>query len=545
VTGVDEPVLSVRGLEKHYPIGGGIVQDAVGSVRAVDGLDFEVREGETLGLVGESGCGKSTAAASLLRLEEPTGGRILYRGEDVTEYDDEQLKRFRRHAQMVFQDPTSTFDPRMSVGDSVAEPLLIHGMGERPRRRAIVENLLDRVGMDAGDYDRYPHEFSGGQKQRIALARALVLNPDLLVADEPVSALDVSVQASILRLIRDVQSEFGLSILLISHDMGVVREICDRVAVMYLGEIAEIGPTEVLFEDPQHPYTRALMSSIPSADPRRRGRAVELTGSVPSPSNPPSGCRFHTRCPEVIQPEGCDLDQQQWRAVMDFRDAVDRGTIDTETAREFLAAEADGDVDPEAVGRDDLVEHLRAEADLGAPLNDAAAEEALSSAFELVAEAEFEAAAARLAETFTTVCETDVPELGADWLGAADLRRALAAALEGDSRRGVDAAAVRREAAADRGVDPASLDREAVAAAVRGRYDVSPSLSDPAAEDAVARAVDAAIDDRTGTAERILREEFTVDGVGIAPGGADTHHAAACHLLEERSAPVERPATDD
>jgi len=541
VTDVDEPVLSVRGLEKHYPIGGGILAGEVGRVRAVDGLDFELREGETLGLVGESGCGKSTAAASLLRLEEPTGGRILFRGEDITGYDDQQLKRFRRNAQMVFQDPTSTFDPRMSVGDSVAEPLLIHGMRDRSRRRAIVEDLLDRVGMSANDYDRYPHEFSGGQKQRIALARALVLNPDLLVADEPVSALDVSVQASILKLIRDVQSAFGLSILLISHDMGVVREICDRVAVMYLGEIVEIGPTGALFDDPQHPYTRALMSSIPSADPRQRGRAVELTGSVPSPSNPPSGCRFHTRCPEVIQPEDREFDQMRWRAVMDFRDSVVRESIDVEAAREFLAADA---VEPEAVGTDELVEYLRSEARLGEPLDDPDADEALTTAFELVAEEEFEAAADRLAEAFTTVCETDDPDLGADWLGAADLRRSLAAALEGGHRRAFDPGAVRESAAADRGVDPAALDRETVVAAVRERYDLGSPLADPAAEDAVSRAVDAAVDGRIEAAERILREEFRLDGVGIGPETADTHHAAACHLLDERVA-VEQPATDD
>jgi len=542
---VGEPVLSVRGLEKHYPIGGGMFQGEVGRVRAVDGVDFEVHGGETLGLVGESGCGKSTAAASLLRLEEPTAGEVRFRGEDITTYDDAQLKRFRRKAQMVFQDPTSTFDPRMSVGDSVAEPLLIHGMRDRSRRRTIVANLLERVGMDAADYDRYPHEFSGGQKQRIALARALVLNPDLLVADEPVSALDVSVQASILKLIQDVQSAFGLSILLISHDMGVVREICDRVAVMYLGEIVEIGPTEKLFEDAQHPYTRALMRSIPSADPRRRGRAVELTGSVPSPSNPPSGCRFHTRCPEVIQPEGFEFDQEQWRAVMDFRDSVAHRSIDLEAAREFLAAE--GDVDPEAVESDALVAFLREEAELEEPLGDPDADRALSTAFELVADGEFEAAADRLGETFTTVCETDEPELRADWLGTADLRRALSAAAGSDGTRAFDPDAVREAAATERDVDPAALDRATVAAAVRERYGIPATLAEADAEDAVSRAIDAALEARFAEAERVLREEFSVAGVGIGPDDPDTHHAAACHLLEEWPAGTgrEQPATDD
>jgi len=289
----DDAILSVRDLEKHYPVRSGILRRVTGHVKAVDGVSFEVREGETVGLVGESGCGKSTTATSLLRLEEPTGGEVYFEGEDITEYGDDDETEFRRRAQMVFQDPNSAFDPRMTVGESVAEPLGIHGLRDEERQQEIVADLLERVGLSANDADRYPHEFSGGQKQRIALARALILNPDLLVADEPVSALDVSVQAEILSLLDDLQAELDLSMLLISHDLGVVRQVCDRVGVMYLGEMVEMGPTEELFENPQHPYTEALLASIPDPDPRKRGDAVELTGDVPDPSNPPAGCSFH------------------------------------------------------------------------------------------------------------------------------------------------------------------------------------------------------------------------------------------------------------
>ncbi|MFC6988358.1 ABC transporter ATP-binding protein [Haloplanus sp. GCM10025708] len=333
---VTRPILDVHELRKHYPVTEGVLRKEVGRVRAVDGVSFTVDRGETVGLVGESGCGKSTAATSLLRLEKPTGGRVVFDGEDVTGYDDRELKRFRRRAQMIFQDPTSSFDPRMSVGEAVAEPLRVHGMRDRNRRRAIVGDLLDRVGLDAADFDRYPHEFSGGQKQRIALARALVINPDLVVADEPVSALDVSVQADILRLIERVQSEFGLALLVISHDMGVVREICDRVAVMYLGEIVETGPTEEIFEDPRHPYTEALLGSTPIADPRRRGQGTVLTGDVPSPSDPPPGCRFHTRCPAVIPPDDYDVSSATWRAVLDLRLRVETEGIDLEAVEEYV-----------------------------------------------------------------------------------------------------------------------------------------------------------------------------------------------------------------
>jgi peptide/nickel transport system ATP-binding protein len=359
--------------------------------------------------VGESGCGKSTAAENILRLEDPTGGEVYFDGQDVTGIEGERLKRFRRRAQIVFQDPTSSFDPRMSVGESITEPLLIHGMRDRERRREIGQNLLERVGLSADDYGRYPHEFSGGQKQRIGLARSLVLNPDLIVADEPVSALDVSIKTAILNLIDDLQQEFDLSILLISHDMGVVRQVCDRVAVMYLGKIVELGPTEQLFDDPQHPYTQALISSIPRPDPNQRGESVRLSGTVPSPSNPPSGCRFHTRCPQVIQPEGYSFEQAEWRSLMDVRHRLETGELDLDAIRELQLAE--GDEDGSSVDTETLKGGVREEFDLPATLSSQSAEAVFAEALDQVVEEEFGAAASLLAEEFETVCEREEPPL--------------------------------------------------------------------------------------------------------------------------------------
>ncbi|AUV81413.1 peptide ABC transporter ATP-binding protein [Salinigranum rubrum] len=403
------PLLEVRNLEKHYPITEGLLKNEVGHVRAVDGVSFTVERGETLGIVGESGCGKSTAATSLLRLEEPTGGQVLFDGEDITTYTPKELKRFRRRAQMIFQDPTSSFDPRMSVGEAVAEPLVIHGIKERERRRRIVVDLLERVGLSGEDIDRYPHEFSGGQRQRIALARALVVNPDLIVADEPTSALDVSVQAEILTLIERVQAEFGLAIVFISHDMGVVREVCDRVAVMYLGEIVELGPTARVFEEPQHPYTRALLSSIPEPDPWSRGLGTVLTGDVPSPSNPPSGCRFHTRCPELVPPDGYDFTRGEWRAVMNLRVRLREEGIDVDAVREFVAGEREGVA--ETVDDDRVAEAVRAEFDIPDTLSDPSAERVVREALTDIVAGEGDAARDRLAEAFPTVCARERPPL--------------------------------------------------------------------------------------------------------------------------------------
>jgi peptide/nickel transport system ATP-binding protein len=406
------PLVDVQNLEKHYPITKGVMKQEVGSVKAVDGISFDIHPGETLGLVGESGCGKSTAATSLLRIEEPTSGDVLFDGEDITGYDKQELKRFRRRAQMIFQNPDSSFDPRMSVGESVAEPLRIHGVGPRERRREIAQDLLERIGLAAEDVDRYPHEFSGGQKQRIALARALVVNPNLIVADEPVSALDVSVQAEVLTLLDDIQEEFGISVLLISHDMSVVREVCDRVAVMYLGEIVEIGSTDELFSDPQHPYTRALLASIPVPDPRQRGKGVELTGDVPSPSNPPSGCRFHTRCPEIIGPDDYSFEQESWRGVMNFRSRLADKEVDLEAIHEIVVAESSVE-NTEEVTDAQLCAALRNEYDIPDSLDDASAETVLSDALDSVVAGNADAANELLATEFPTVCEQHHPALQA------------------------------------------------------------------------------------------------------------------------------------
>jgi oligopeptide transport system ATP-binding protein len=288
-------LVRVRGLFKHFPVAG---SDDV--VRAVDGVTFEIYRGETLGLVGESGCGKSTVGRCLLRLIEPTRGSVEFEGRDVLATSGAELRRLRREMQIIFQDPYASLNPRMRVSDIVSEPLVIHGMGDKGERRERVAELLRKVGLDPDYMSRYPHEFSGGQRQRIGIARALALNPKLIVADEPVSALDVSVQAQVINLLEDLQKEFELTYLFISHGLAVVEHISDRVAVMYLGRIVEVAPAEELYANPLHPYTRALLSAIPVPDPTRKRDRIVLKGDVPTPINPPSGCRFHTRCPDAI-----------------------------------------------------------------------------------------------------------------------------------------------------------------------------------------------------------------------------------------------------
>jgi oligopeptide/dipeptide ABC transporter ATP-binding protein len=295
-------LVRVRGLFKHFPVEGG---DDV--VRAVDGVTFEIYEGETLGLVGESGCGKSTVGRCLLRLIEPTRGEIGFAGRDVRALSGGELRALRREMQIIFQDPYASLNPRMRVRDIVAEPLVIHGIGTRAEQRARVAELLGKVGLDPEYMNRYPHEFSGGQRQRIGIARALALNPKLVVADEPVSALDVSVQAQVVNLLADLQRELKLTYLFISHGLAVVEHISDRVAVMYLGRIVEVAPAAELYANPLHPYTRALLSAIPVPDPARKRERIVLRGDVPTPINPPRGCRFHTRCPEAI-PECAQID---------------------------------------------------------------------------------------------------------------------------------------------------------------------------------------------------------------------------------------------
>jgi peptide/nickel transport system ATP-binding protein/oligopeptide transport system ATP-binding protein len=290
-------LVEVRDLVKHFPIQGGILQRTVGRVQAVDGVSFDIRRGETLGLVGESGCGKTTVGRLLLRLIDPTAGSITFDGRDITRLRGSALKPYRRRMQIIFQDPYASLDPRTPIGDSIGEGLRIHAIGTPTERRAKVKKMIDMGGLQPYHARRYPHEFSGGQRQRIGIARALVLEPDLVVCDEPVSALDVSIQAQVLNLLTSLQRELGLTYVFVAHNMGVVEHISDRVAVMYLGRIAEIADRTDLFRQQEHPYTVALMSAIPLPNPEIRRQRVILTGDVPSPVNPPSGCRFHPRCP--------------------------------------------------------------------------------------------------------------------------------------------------------------------------------------------------------------------------------------------------------
>jgi len=296
---VDAPLLEIRGLKVHFPVKGGIFLRAKASCRAVDGIDLTIHPGETLGLVGESGCGKSTTGKAIVRLVEPTDGEILFQGRNLAEIPRRQLKPVRREIQMIFQDPAESLNSRHTVANILEEPFIIHGIGDAEFRRKKALELLERVGLTAAAADRFPFEFSGGQRQRIGIARAIALEPRLIICDEPVSALDVSIQSQVLNLLLDLQREMGLSYLFIAHDLAVVKHISDRVAVMYLGNIVEIAGADEIYRDPRHPYTRALLSAIPEPDPRRKRERIVLSGDVPSPINPPPGCPFHTRCPHV------------------------------------------------------------------------------------------------------------------------------------------------------------------------------------------------------------------------------------------------------
>ena len=506
--GSEESLVRVRNLTKHFDTGDSLLDrifgDSTPPVRAVDGISFDIREGETLGLVGESGCGTSTAGETILRLLEPTDGTVEYDGETLVGRDD--LFSFRRRAGVVFQDPFSSLDPRMTVGRSVRQPLDIHGWpwpddgvettaevtadgigidvtvaddihrvdgvdpvdgvvtahvtvrresqtetpGEVPEettvphddeegyvavdgepvavgvteplelrvsggnslevevsvgrsngrlRRERAASLMDRVGLSADQFDRYPNEFSGGQRQRVSIARALALNPEFLVLDEPTSALDVSVQAQVLNLLAELQEEFDLTYLFISHDLSVIRHICDRVAVMYLGEIVEIAPTEELFENPQHPYTEALLESVPRASTAEQSRDVDpLAGDVPSPRNPPSGCRFRTRCPKIIPPAGTELSQPAYRAVMGVRGRIERRDISLGELRE--SAETTEDVVSELFDR-------LLDGDLELPVSE---RRHLEESFERLANGEWDEAAGVLRERYESLCETHHPD---------------------------------------------------------------------------------------------------------------------------------------
>ncbi|WP_348612481.1 ABC transporter ATP-binding protein [Halobaculum rarum] len=393
-----EPLVVVDGLEKHYPVRSGLLRRRTGAVRAVDGVSFEIGRGEALGLIGESGSGKSTVAETLLHLEEPTGGTVRFDGAPVGDgaggVDD-----LRRRTAMVFQDPSSSLDPRMTVGESAAEPLRVRGVARR-RRRERVTTLFERVGLTADHRDRYPHELSGGQKRRVGIARALALDPAFVVLDEPTAALDVSVQAEILDLLADLRDEFDLSMLFISHDVSVVRRACDRVAVMYAGEVVETGPTGAVLNDPAHPYSRALAAAVPTPDPRADRPRHSLSGAVPDPADPPEGCRFHTRCPEVIPPDDGDLTSAEYGAVIDLRVDLAGGEVDLDRLR----ARADGD------DVDSLARALRAEYDL--PDLDGDAGRALSAAVDDAVAGDDAAAVRRIRESFGSPCVRENPERG-------------------------------------------------------------------------------------------------------------------------------------
>src|SRR5436189_5319254 len=290
-------LLIVEDLKKHFPVTRGIIfQKEIASVKAVDGVSVSVREGETLGVVGESGCGKSTMARCVMRLLEPTGGQIIFDGRDITKLSRAAMRPIRREMMMIFQDPYASLNPRKRVGAIVGEPLEVHGIGTEVERKRRVQELLEIVGLNSEHYNRFPHEFSGGQRQRIGIARALAVSPKLIICDEPVSALDVSIQAQIINLLEDLQAKFGLTYIFIAHDLSVVEHISTRVAVMYLGKIVEVAPAKELYTNPKHPYTEALLSAVPIPDPTMKRKRILLEGDVPSPINPPSGCRFHTRC---------------------------------------------------------------------------------------------------------------------------------------------------------------------------------------------------------------------------------------------------------
>ena len=318
-----DTLLDVRDLVMHFPLTQGIIfQRKVGAVRAVDGLSFSIQRGETLGLVGESGCGKSTTGRAILQLYQPTSGSVVFEGQELTRLKGEQMRRMRRKLQMIFQDPYASLNPRMTVGSIIGEPLEIHGLAKGKAKQQRVEELLRVVGLNPYFANRYPHEFSGGQRQRIGIARALAVNPAFIVCDEPISALDVSIQAQIINLLEELQDEFGLTYLFIAHDLSVVRHISDRIAVMYLGKIVELADRKDLYENPGHPYTKALLSAVPIPDPvveRKRERII-LTGDVPSPVNPPPACRFHTRCPladticREVAPEWREIRPGHWAA---------------------------------------------------------------------------------------------------------------------------------------------------------------------------------------------------------------------------------------
>lgn len=404
----EAPLLEVESLKKHFSQAEGFLDRLVSEnppIRAVDGVDLTIREGETLAVVGESGCGKSTLGLSLLNLHEPTEGSIRFRGEELVGLSEAEMRPYRREMQMIFQDPLASLNPRQTVGQILTAPMEVHGIGDsEDERLERAEELVERVGLNPYHLDRYPHQFSGGQQQRVGIARALTMEPDLLVADEPVSALDVSVQAQILRILADLQEELDLAILFIAHDLSVVRHVADRVAVMYLGEIIEVAPVDELFENPGHPYTRSLLSAVPRIDTDLRGERVILEGTVPSPIKPPPGCRFHTRCPVVIPPEDWPGDRSAFVAAFAFRNRVLAGEVDVDAIETRLEAERDS-TDNASV-REQIVDGL-----LPGSLDDLppAASDTVVEAADALVGGEDERAIELVRHAFPSPCEARVP----------------------------------------------------------------------------------------------------------------------------------------
>ncbi|WP_255152226.1 ABC transporter ATP-binding protein [Halorarius halobius] len=404
----EAPLLETESLTKHFDQSEGFIDRILGAgakVQAVENVDLTVKEGETVAVVGESGCGKSTLVETIANLYTPTDGSVRFRGEDITGLSDRAMKQYRRQIQMIFQDPLASLNPRQTVGDCLMAPLEVHDIGDSDsERQELAKEHLQRVGLESSHFNRYPHEFSGGQQQRVAVARALTLEPDLLLADEPVSALDISVQSDILKLLERLQDELGIAIVFVSHDLSVVRYIADRVAVMYLGEIVELAPTDELFEAPRHPYTKALMSAIPQINPEDRADRIILEGSPPSPMNPPAGCRFHTRCPAVIPPEDWKGSQQQFRGFHSFRIQVRDGEIDPDAIRRRVQAESD-ETTAKAV-QDQIIEESF-DSDIESFPDEA--REVIRTATEELVDGDRTLAVEAVDEAFRTPCEQQVP----------------------------------------------------------------------------------------------------------------------------------------